>query len=974
MKRYTFIPRALHRIRRANLLAAIFFVLSAVATYAQTTADGVIFGHITDSTGAAVPGAEIVATSPAVGGTFKAVSDTQGNYRLLELPPANDYAVSAAVAGFQKFVRTGLVVQAGLSASVDIGLKLGSETQTVNVSGEAPLIDTQSSEQAVNLSGELLRNVPISGRHDWSDALQITPGIISASSDAEGGQTYFLRGSENENHAVLLDGMDIGSFEQNWPSNSISIANESLGDLQIKTGGNDASSPAAMGMVINIGSPVGSNQYHGSFLYLIGPGSLNGNNVPNGNAAGSASYQPDFSLSGPIKKDRAWFFFSGRYIHRDDGISRTSGQTAYLKDLAPGFAPFPNQSRGFVFLANSSIQLTPRHRLMAIVQYDSRKQEANYQWYAADIAKNQYGGGAYGLRLISLWSSRFTTRFLASYNNKGANSSLGSIGGVGSNPEEDVYLTYAANAGKLTGQGSSVATLNNLSSVSLSPAQKSTLTGDADYYIPKVWGTHAIGFGFYLEPHELDKSTTYYANNGGIVQEDVDLNNPNDPTQGVTVFHTQSVNGTASFLSSYIGANDYAWYIQDHWNPVPRLSITAGLRPDWILGRDEQFKVTTQHSWNYAPRVGGTFILTKDKRNVIRANWSKITDITNASYLGTDATSTVTTTDTYYNPDGSVYNQIVTPGSTTSFLGKTFDPHRHQGYVREWIVGYRSQLPGQLVIDGSYIDREYRDRPAEYDTNQIYTTTSAGTVWGGLVNPALNNTYYVTNNKWNWFVYQGVEVTITKRTPKLNFLTTYTYSPDHLAGTWQPNDPAAILEPTKFANNAGIGSVRGYVTNDYTGDTRNRMWQRHQWRTAVDWRAPFKLRISNTLTAQSGTPGGPVTTTLSSYGGQYGPATEKIDGRTVSNPLATTYRFKYANRGEGQIWCPWLIQWDALIGRVFRITDRQTVEADFDLYNVINHGSAQQFVNGTNASSATFGELQNVQQPRSAQFSVRYHF
>jgi hypothetical protein len=168
--------------------------------------------------------------------------------------------------------------------------------------------------------------------------------------------------------------------------------------------------------------------------------------------------------------------------------------------------------------------------------------------------------------------------------------------------------------------------------------------------------------------------------------------------------------------------------------------------------------------------------------------------------------------------------------------------------------------------------------------------------------------------------------------------------------------------------------VRGYVTNDYTGDTRNRMWQRHQWRTGVDWKAPFKLRISNTLTAQSGTPGGPVTITLPSYNGEYGPATMKIDGRTVSNPLATTYRFKYDNRGEGQIWCPWLIQWNILGGRTFNITERQSVEVDANVYNITNRGAGQQFVNGTNASSATFGELQNVQLPRSAQFSVRYHF
>jgi Carboxypeptidase regulatory-like domain/TonB-dependent Receptor Plug Domain len=963
----------------ALVVTALLIVQTSRPAFAQTSADGTIHGRIADTSGAALVGVNVVAHSSAVGGSFKASSDNEGNYRLTNLPAGTDYVVEAETQGFEKFVRVGLVVRAGLNVTVDIGLNVGSQSQTIQVSGDAPVIDTQSAEQAVNLSGELLRNIPITGRHDWSDSLQITPGIISASSDAQGGQTYFLRGSENENHATLLDGMDIGSFEQNWPSNTISIANESLGDIQIKTGANDASSPAAMGMVINLASPVGSDQYHGSLLYLIGPASLNANNVPGGNAAASATQQPDFSFGGPIKKQRAWFFLSGRYIHRNDGISQTSAQNSYLQQLDPGFRSFPNQSRGFVFLGNSSVQLTERHRLMGIVQYDSRKQDANYQWYANNIATSQYGGGAYGLRLISAWTPKFTTRFLVAYNDKGVNGSLAAIGGVGSKPEVDVYTTYSPSAGTLVGQGSSLATLNNLSSVSLNPARKPTISGDATYYIPRAWGTHEIAFGFYLQPREMDKTTTYYANNGGIIQQDAVLKNPNNPSQGYTIFHTQSVGGTSSFLSSYIGANDYAWYVQDRWHPISRLSITAGLRPDWISGRDLQFKVTTQHSWNYAPRVGGAFVLTKDQKNVVRASWTKLTDITNASYLGTAATSTVTKTDVYYNPDGSVFNQVVTPGSTSSALGKTFDPNRHQGYVREWLVGYRTQLPGEVVVDLSYIDREYRDRPAQYDTNQIYTTTgSGGTVWSGLVNPALNNTYFVTNNKWNWFVYQGYEITVSKQTRKVQLFSTYTYSPDHLAGTFQPYDPTAIIEPTKFANNGGLGSVRGNVTNDWTGDTRDRMWQRNQSRTGVTWRAPWKVRLSTTITAQSGTPGGPVITTLAAlgtpYAGQYGPATLSISGRTVSNPLATTYRFKYADRGTGQIWCPWLVQWNTLAGREFRITDRQTVEADLNIYNITNNGAAQQFVNGNNASSSTFGSLQNVQLPRSAQISLRYHF
>jgi hypothetical protein len=950
----------------------------AAPLFAQTSADGTIHGRITDASGAAIPGVHVEARSPAVGGTFTAVSDQEGNYRLNELPQGVEYTVSADTQGFEKFVRSGLIVRAGLNVTVDVSLKIGSEQQTVEVSGDAPLIDTQSAEQAVNLSGELLRNIPSTGRHDWSDSLQITPGIISASSDASGGQTYFLRGSENENHATLLDGMDIGSFVQNWPSNTISISNESLGDVQIKTGANDASSPAAMGMVINLASPVGADQYHGSFLYLIGPASWNANNIPGGNAAASASYQPDFSLGGPIVKQRAWFFVSGRYIHRNDGISQTAAQNSYLKSFSPGFSTFPNQSRGFVFLGNSSVQLSPKHRLTALVQFDSRKQDANFQWYATSIAHTQYGGGAYGLRLISQWTPQLTSRFLVSYNNKGANSSLGAIGGVGSKPEEDVYLTYTPGGGKLSPQGSSLATLNNLSAVTVDPAQKPTISGDVTYYVSKVWGTHELGAGFYLEPHELSKVTTYYANHGGIIQEDAALNDPTNPAKGFTIFHTQSVGGTQSFLSSYIGANDYAWYIQDRWHPFSRLSVTAGLRPDWVSGRDEQFKVTTEHAWNFAPRVGAAYVLTRNQRNVVRASWTKITDITNASYLGTAANSTVATTDNYYNPDGSLYSTIVTPASTSSSLGKTFDPNRHQGYAREWLIGYRTQLPGSLVIDASYIDREYRDRPAQIDTNQIYTTTGNSTVWSGLVNPSLNNTYYITNNKWNWFVYQGVEVTVSKQTKSLQLFSTFTYSPDHLAGKFQPNDPTAIIEPTKFANNAGLGSVRGNVTNDWTGDTRNRMWQRSESRTGATYRAPYGLRLSTTFTAQSGTPGGPVITTLTAlgtpYANQYGPSTLKINGRTVSNPLATPYRFLNANRGQGQIYCPWLLQWNVLAGREFRVTDRQKVEADLNIYNVTNNGSGQQFVNGNNASSATFGSLQNVQLPRSAQVSLRYHF
>jgi outer membrane receptor for Fe3+-dicitrate len=153
------------------------------------------------------------------------------------------------------------------------------------------------------------------------------------------------------------------------------------------------------------------------------------------------------------------------------------------------------------------------------------------------------------------------------------------------------------------------------------------------------------------------------------------------------------------------------------------------------------------------------------------------------------------------------------------------------------------------------------------------------------------------------------------------------------------------------------------------------MWQPDQLRAAVSWSAPWHLRVSSSFTAQSGTPTGPMTTNIAAPDPIYGPATMVIGGRLVSNPLATTFRFAYANRGIGQLWTPWLLQWNARVGREFRITERQTVTAALDLLNITNQGAAQQFINGANqVNSKNYGGLQNVQLPRQAQVTLRWRF
>jgi hypothetical protein len=583
--------------------------------------------------------------------------------------------------------------------------------------------------------------------------------------------------------------------------------------------------------------------------------------------------------------------------------------------------------------------------------------------------------------LSSVWSKRFTTRLQVSYNNKGQNDNLDRIGGLSSTlPALNVYQrTQSAAGGTLTGN-TLLGQTNGAASRSLTPAEKHTISFDANYSA-NGWGSHEIQAGTYLQPRLHTWTETYYSNNGFTTEDSVLINESN-PALGYRPFHRQYVLGDASgnlqgVRTTDLIANDYAVYLQDRWAPSDRLSISPGLRVEWIAAKDKLFDLQTQASWNLAPRIGAAYVLTADQKHVVRASWGRQTDIPNASYFATAGTTTVGTRDEYdVNGDGIFELVQLTPASTTLSATQTRDPKRHQGYVDEWIVGYRTQLPGRVAVDASYVDRAYKDRPASVEINQIYQfDPSVGhVVWRGLVDPTQNSITLSTNNTWNWFVYHGLEFTVTKQTNALNFISTYTRVWDYLDGTWQPNDPASILQPDTFPNSGGIGTVRGGGTTSIGGDTRNRSWQKHQFRYGASWRAPWQLNLSALLTLQSGIPSGPLVTTLAAPDLSYGPATLRINGRTVTNPLSTTTRFAYATRADGQLWTPWLKALNARVGRTFKLAPGSSVDVSLDVLNITNSGAGQQFLGGNNITSINFGQIQNIQTPRAAQLSARLQF
>jgi hypothetical protein len=161
------------------------------------------------------------------------------------------------------------------------------------------------------------------------------------------------------------------------------------------------------------------------------------------------------------------------------------------------------------------------------------------------------------------------------------------------------------------------------------------------------------------------------------------------------------------------------------------------------------------------------------------------------------------------------------------------------------------------------------------------------------------------------------------------------------------------------------------------------MWIKHALRFAASYNAPWGLTLSSNLNIFSGPYTGPIVRYLSAPDPQFGPPTLVLsNGRTVSNPLATTVRFAYASRGEGQLQAPTLAQWNARVGWRFVLGGPRRFEIALSLLNITNRAALQEFLSGHNqVGSPNFAygpdgtfRGQNRQAARTAQLSLQFEF
>jgi Carboxypeptidase regulatory-like domain len=294
------------------IVIAVFSTFSLL--FAQTY-EGRILGTVTDASGAVIVGAKIAVTNTATNVTRNLLSNTAGDYVALNLE-AGTYRVTAEASGFKKAESTSVVVQVSRDARVDFRLQPGALSETVQVTGEATLVDTTDSTLNGVLENKAINELPLQGR-DFQNLLPLHPGVQRT--PGGGFQSITSNGNRPDENNYFIDGAtdnDVYYGESVVNEAGIQGTPASFLPLDAIQEFNTQESPTAdyggkPGVVMNLGLKSGTNALHGAAYYFTRNSAFDARNYYDpypGPASALIMHQFGVSLGGPIKKDK-WFYF-----------------------------------------------------------------------------------------------------------------------------------------------------------------------------------------------------------------------------------------------------------------------------------------------------------------------------------------------------------------------------------------------------------------------------------------------------------------------------------------------------------------------------------------------------------------------------------------------------------------------------------------------------------------------------------------
>ncbi len=313
-------------------LALAMLLLAGLPTPAQAQATGQLTGTVTDESGAVLPGVSITVTNQATNQGRTVVSGPDGFFQVPLLAPGV-YDVTATLSGFSTLNREGVKVNVAETADVALQLAVGELTETLTVTGEAPLVETSNATLGIVIEEKKIVDLPLNGRN-FTQLGTLIPGVVEpparlggADGDAEAGVNGFgavtsgfsVNGVRNQSNNFLLDGTtNNDTFNTGFV---VRPPPDAIQEFKILTHSYSAEFGRNAGSVVNVVTKSGSNEWHGSAWEFNRDDSLEARNFFTPEDQDSVLRQNQFgaSLGGPVVKDK--FFVFGYY----EGFRNTEG-------------------------------------------------------------------------------------------------------------------------------------------------------------------------------------------------------------------------------------------------------------------------------------------------------------------------------------------------------------------------------------------------------------------------------------------------------------------------------------------------------------------------------------------------------------------------------------------------------------------------------------------------------------------------
>lgn len=330
-------------MRRSISVWLVVVSFSAWMSYGQVTT-GTIMGTVADSTGAVLPAAEVVILNEDTGISRTIQTTAAGRYSAPSLPPGR-YRVTASLAGFQTQVRSGIQLTVGREAMVNFELPVGAVTERVEVTGEAPLVQTTEATISYLVDDRTIRDLPLNGR-DLSQLILLNPGVIQnhngkwGNSDKGFGRRFSVSGMRGEDNSFLLDGSYINDYYRHLPAGPTGalVGVETVREFQMLTASFSASYGRALGGVFNAVTKSGTNEWHGSVYEFLRNSAMDARNFFDQESV------PPFrrnhfgaTVGGPIFRDKTFFFVA--YEGLREALSQTLTSNVFDLNARRGILP-----------------------------------------------------------------------------------------------------------------------------------------------------------------------------------------------------------------------------------------------------------------------------------------------------------------------------------------------------------------------------------------------------------------------------------------------------------------------------------------------------------------------------------------------------------------------------------------------------------------------------------------------------------